>query len=135
MNVTHKPSGSVLARSRPDLVGKDEAPQKPVEDAIPSIELGRITYLIPEFTWRELQTLLPLMRKCTKIKFEDLSADDMELLGDLMWFVASRTSTRDREGFDQLPMRIPEILRAIPIIARQAGMESGRGEAEAASSS
>jgi hypothetical protein len=130
MTVRHSPHGSVLERARVEEFG----PAAHLDDRVdedPKIVLGRREFAVPEFTWRELKKLMPAMRRCTKIDFGNLTEEDMDALGDLMWMVVTRGAwNSERAEFDNLPIRLPEILAAIPIITRQAGMEAAKaGEA------
>jgi hypothetical protein len=132
MTVRHSPHGSVLERARVEEFG----PAAHLDDRVdenPKIVLGRREFAVPEFTWRELKKLMPAMRRCWKIDFGNLTEDDMNSLGELMWLVVHRSGETfydSYEAFEMLPIRLPEILAAIPIIARQAGMEAAKaGEA------
>jgi hypothetical protein len=91
---------------------------------------------VPEFVVRDIKKMLPKISKLSKINFRDMSEADAELLFDAVYFAVGRKNGSGvepitREAFDELPVKMSELLNVIPLIAKQAGMVD-RKTAEAA---
>lgn len=93
-------------------------------DEIPKINLGRREFPIPEIPWRVTKRLMPLMSKCSKIDATNISNEVMDAIGEVMWLAVSLGSpSLKREDFENLPMKLNEMIMAIPTIIRQADLE------------
>jgi hypothetical protein len=101
------------------------------DDEIPSIMLGKRKFSVPELTWRDVKRLMPMMAKIARTDFREASEEQYNELADLVHIAVGRDIAGvkgiTREDLDALPMTLKEILAAVPVIARQAGMESEQG--------
>lgn len=105
----------------------------------PKIMLGKKQWPVPEMAARQLIHLVPAMMRASKIAFDDLSEEDMRLLYDVTYIALTRAHPNlTREEFENLPVTFDQLVVAIPIIAKQAGMQmevgpqATAGEAQAA---
>ena len=104
------------------------------DDEIPKVRLGKREFEVPEFKWGEVRKLAPLLRRCSKVNWDELPEDDFQAIGDLIHLVMSRVEPSiQRSDLDDMPgLGINQISAAVPVILRQAGMEAApKGEAAA----
>jgi hypothetical protein len=101
---------------------------------LPTIKLGKEDFAVPEFAWRDVIKLTPLMSRCAKISFDSITESDMIAYGDLLFLAVSRGKPDlTRETFDALPLSLNQAIAALPVISAQAGLEAkkpGEGQAE-----
>jgi hypothetical protein len=95
------------------------------DNSLPTIRIGRKDWPVQEFVWRETKKLLPMVRHCANINWNNLTDKDMEVLGDMTYFTISRANGGlTREQFDEMPVTLREITEALPTIAKQADLEA-----------
>lgn len=103
----------------------------------PAVTLGKREWKVPEFAARQNRRLLPLiMRSLSGLSDAmNLTQEQTDALFEAGYIALTRGYPNlTREQFDDLPVTASELMRALPIIAKQAGMETGKtaaGEAQA----
>jgi hypothetical protein len=107
-------------------------------ETLPTIRLGHKDWPVAEYVWRDTKKLLPKMQRVLRALNAATSGggiveeEHMDLIGDVLFGAISRAQTVTREDFDKLPISMRQIMKAIPVIARQADLEAPKtGEAEA----
>lgn len=93
----------------------------------PKVSLGGKDWAIPELAVKQIMRLIPAMGRLQKIGatgFDALAEEEVARIYDVAFIGLSRAyPDLTRELFDELPIKIHEIMAAIPTIARQAGLE------------
>lgn len=89
------------------------------------ITLGGKEWPIPELPWGVTKKLMPLMSKCAHIDPNNVTDEKMEAIGSVM-LLAIKAGTPDMtaEKFDAMPVKLIEMLRAIPIILKAADLKT-----------
>lgn len=105
----------------------------------PQITLGKKLWRVPELAARQNMRIVPKIMAAQKTDFGSLTEDGIKIFYDIGFIALTRANPElTREQFDELPVGLNELLAALPIIARQAGMAvaevatGGQGEAPAA---
>lgn len=103
---------------------------------LPTVTIGRKQWPVAEFVWRDTKVLMPKMQHIGNLNPNNITENDMNVMGDVAYLAISRVNGGlKREDFDALPITPKEILEAVPVILKQANMESkpaGEAQAQAA---
>lgn len=94
------------------------------EGDVPKIKLGGKEWPIPEFPWRVTKKILPLMSKIGRIDTSNVTEETMDNLTSVM-FLAVSVGTPDlkRDDFENMPLKLPEMIIAIPVITAAADLK------------
>jgi len=102
-------------------------------DQSPMVLLGGRDWPVPELAVRQIMRLVPLMGRLYKAGAASAGILDEEEIGWLyeIAYVALTRAHPDlsRQAFDEMPIRLHEIMSSLPVIARQAGLEFKEGGA------
>ena len=97
----------------------------------PKVTIGGREYAVPEFSVKEQRKIIPLMMRAGQVDWTNMAADDFDVVYDIAYTaIFERTRKVEgfappqmpREDFDELPVRLDEIMKLIPVIGQQAGM-------------
>ena len=95
----------------------------------PKIVLGGADWSIPELAAKQIMRLVPALGKLEGVGraksggFESLTEEEIKWIYDVAFIALNRAyPDLTRETFDDLPIKIDEIVTSIPTIARQAGL-------------
>lgn len=95
----------------------------------PKIELGGMDWAVPELAAKQIMRLVPALGRLERLGrvksggFETLTEEEIKWIYDVAFIALSRAyPDLTRDSFDDLPIKIDEIVTAIPVIARQAGL-------------
>jgi hypothetical protein len=106
----------------------------------PKIRLGGCDWAVPELAAKQIMRLVPALGRLERLGrakaggFETLTEEEIKWIYDVAFIALTRAyPDLARESFDDLPIRIDEIVAAMPVIARQAGLKRrSEPESEAA---
>lgn len=90
----------------------------------PSITLGKKPWKVLELSTRQMIRIVPAMSRLDKIDFKIITEDQLETLYGIAFVAISRAQPQlTKDQFDDLPITVQEMMAALPVIARQAGLE------------
>lgn len=90
---------------------------------IKTITLGDQEFRVRPLVWKQLKIVEPAMGKLHGMKNTGMTTEGMESIGMIM-LTAIQPEHPDmtQENLDDLPIKMPEMLAALSVIAEQAGM-------------
>jgi hypothetical protein len=101
----------------------------------PKITLGRTEFAIPEMGPKQILKLIGLFNRSKNAYVEGKAPEeaDVAVLYDIVYVAVTRARPDlSREEFDDMPMPIRDVNKALPVIIKSCGMEESKlGEAQA----
>lgn len=96
----------------------------------PHVRLAGRDWAIPDLAVKQIMRLVPALARLDELAREAggpgvvASEEQIRRIYDVAYIALTRAYPElTREAFDDLPIRIDEIVAALPVIARQAGLE------------